>query len=107
VRALVDESLPVELAVALALPDAKTVAQLGWQGIKNGVLLERAAAFGFTVLLTADQHLHEQQDLRSFQLGVIVLQARSNRMEHLEPLVRAILQALPIIRPGQVMRLVA
>lgn len=104
---LVDESLPVELAAELQQPGVKTVADLGWKGLKNGALLSRAAVFGFRVLITADQHIEHQQNLSVAELGVIVLKAGSNRMEHLKPLVPAILQALSLIAPGQVLRLAA
>lgn len=104
-RILVDESLPVELAAELDLPSIKTVSQVGWKGLKNGALLQRAESVGFTVLLTADQNLEFQQHIPGFSLGVIVLRARSNRMEHLRPLIPAILQGLSLIAPGQVLRL--
>jgi hypothetical protein len=84
-RILVDESLPVELADALALPGVHTVSQLGLKGFENGALLQRAAALGITVLIPADQSLEFQQDARSSSIGVIVLCARSNRMDHLSP----------------------
>ena len=95
VRILVDESLPVELADELNLPDLRTVSQIGLKGLKNGALLQRAEALGFTVLLTADQNLEFQQDIPGYALSVIVLRARSNRMEHLRPLIPAIIQGFP------------
>ena len=105
VRILVDESLPVELAEALELPGTTTVAGLGLQGFSNGALLQRAEAIGIDVLITADQNLEFQQDIPGLALGVIVLRARSNRMDHLRPLIPSILQALGLISPGRVMRL--
>lgn len=104
-RILLDESLPIELADALRLPDIKTVAQLGLKGLENGELLRRAESLGFTVLLTADQGLPFQQHIPGYDLGVIVLTAATNSMEHLRPLIPSILQAIQLIAPGQVMRL--
>lgn len=104
-RILVDESLPVELADELNLPSLKTVSQIGLKGLKNGALLQRAEALGFTVFLTADQNLEFQQDLSGHVLSVIVLRARSNRMEHLRPLIPAVIQGLTLIGPGQILRL--
>ena len=104
-RILVDESLPLELASELGLPFVKTVSQVGLKGLKNGDLLRRAEALGFTVLVTADQNMEFQQDLAGYALGFIVLRARSNRMEHLRPLVPALMRALPLLGPGQVIRL--
>lgn len=104
-RILVDESLPVELASELGLPFAKTVAELGLRGLKNGALLQRAEALGFEVFLTADTNLEFQQDLPAYPLAVIILRARSNSLLHLRPLIPAIRQALTVISPGQILRL--
>lgn len=104
-RILIDESLPVELSGELDLPDVKTVSQLGWQGLKNGALLQRATASGFTILITADRNLEHQQNIPLTGVAVIVLRARSNRMQHLRPLIPVIVQALSVITPGQLLRL--
>ena len=104
-RILLEESLPTDLAAELDLPLLKTVAQLGLKGFTNGDLLRRAEAIGMDVLITADQNLEFQQHIPGYSLGLIVLRAHSNRMEHLRPLVPAIHQALSLIGPGQIIRL--
>jgi hypothetical protein len=105
VRVLVDESLPQELAAELGLAEARTVAEQGWSGLKNGALLQRAETAGFDVFLTADQNLPYQQNLTAFDIGVIILKARSNRIQDLRPLLAGIRQALSLIARGQVIRL--
>ena len=52
-------------------PRVKTVAEVGWAGIKNGELL-RLAATQFDVLLTVDRNLEYQQNLAAVALAVIV-----------------------------------
>ncbi|HEV8238376.1 MAG TPA: hypothetical protein VGS57_03325 [Thermoanaerobaculia bacterium] len=104
-RILLDESLPTDLAGELGLPLLKTVAQLGLKGFTNGDLLRRAEVLGIEVLITADQNLEFQQHIPGYALGVIVLRARSNRMEDLRPRVPAIHQALTLIGPGHVIHL--
>jgi hypothetical protein len=86
VRILLDEQLP------------------RWAGLRNGELLLRATVTGFDVLLTADQNLTYQQNLARSPLRVVVLVARSNKLEDQLPLVPAILAALQDIRPGEVCR---
>ncbi len=103
-RILVDESLPVELADDLGLPSVRTVRGMGWSGLKNGELMNRAVLSGFTHLLTADQNLEFQQNIRSSELGIIVLRS-GTRIHEVRPLIPAILTALPLVGPGQVMRL--
>ena len=56
-RILLDEQLPLQLAPYLKGHDVRTVQQQGWAGLKNGVLLEKAAAVGFEVFLTSDQNI--------------------------------------------------
>ena len=69
------------------LHEVRTVAQMGWTGTSNGPLLELAAG-DFEVLLTADQNLEHQQNIRALPLAVAVLGAASNRIESLRPLIR-------------------
>ena len=46
-----------------------------------------------------------QQNLTSVAVGVLLVRASSNRMVHLQPLVPAILDALPALKPGQLHRI--
>lgn len=103
-RILIDESLPVELADELGLPDVKTVRALGWTGLKNGALIQRALSAGFSVFLTADQSVGYQHNIASMDLAILVLRGR-NRIQDLRPLIPAIHQALSILSPGQMIRL--
>jgi rRNA-processing protein FCF1 len=105
VRILVDESLPQELAEELDLERIHTVSELGWSGLANGALLRRAVTAGFDVLLTADQNLPFQQNIAGYGIGIIVLKARSNRIQDLRPLIPGIRQGLGILVPGQILRL--
>ncbi len=104
-RVLIDESLPQELADELALEGIRTVAGQGWSGLTNGALLQRARTASFDVFLTADQNLPHQQNIAASGMAVIVLRARSNRIQDLRPLLPGIRQALSIVAPGQVLRL--
>ena len=74
---------------------------MGWSGLKNGKLL-REAQVHFDVMVTVDSNLSFQQHLVSFKIAVIVLRARSNRLQDLEPLVPKLLQALESAQPGKV-----
>ncbi len=100
-QALLDESLPRGLARHLTGLDVETVFDRGWSGLKNGDLLGRAAAL-FEVFITADQNLRYQQNLAGFEIGVVVLAARSNRLADLLPLVPGAEAACRSVRPGEV-----
>ena len=100
-RVLVDESLPRSLIRHLAGVTAETVFDRGWAGLTNGRLLAVAAA-EFDVFLTADQNLQYQQNLRSHDIGVVVVAAVTNRLADLQPLLPAVVEACRIVQRGEV-----
>lgn len=95
-RVLLDECLPGrKLRPAFPDHDVRTVADMGWRGVKNGALLAKAAS-EFDAFVTVDGNLPYQQNTPDVTLLTLVLRAPSNRLEHLLPLVgeaNAVLQA--------------
>ena len=75
---------------------------LGRTDFDDGPLLEqlqgRCDAF-----VTVDRSIPFQQALTAMPFGVLVLRARSNRLEHMVPLAHGLLSALGELRPGQVL----
>src|SRR3990172_4214747 len=61
-------------------------------GIKNGGLLQNATK-NFDVLLTVDRNLEYQQNFSGLALAVIVMDAPSNDIVVLRPLMPAVLEA--------------
>jgi len=104
VRVLLDEQLPLDPAATLQGHSVDTVAGRGWAGITNGELLRRMGG-EYEALVTMDQGIEFQQNLTAGAVGVLLVRAPSNRMAHLQPLVPAILDALPALRPGQLHRI--
>jgi hypothetical protein len=72
---------------------------MGWTTIKNGTLLTLASEH-FDAFVTVDRNLSFQQNLESFSIAVIVLQARTNRLADLRPLVPSLLAAIESALPG-------
>ena len=97
-RILLDEDVPRRLGSLLIGHEASTVPQSGWAGTKNGKLLALAAT-RFDVFLTMDQNIEFQQDPATLPIAILVVEAFSNRMEHLKPLVPEILRELNHIQP--------
>lgn len=102
-RILLDEDLPRRLAELLVGHEVSTVQRSGWTGVKNGKLLALAAP-EFDVLVTMDQNLEFQQNIAALPIAVLVVEAASNRLEHLVPLVPAILKELNHIPPKALRR---
>ena len=88
-RVLLDECVPRGLRQELTDHEVKTVAEMGWAGIKNGVLL-RNAEKEFDVFLTVDRNLEYQQDVSSVALAVVLIHAQSNDIVVLRPLMPAV-----------------
>ena len=93
-RVLLDECLPRRLKRELVGHDVKTAPEMGWASKRNGELLALAAG-EFDAFLTADRNLSYQQDVSAFDIAVIVLAARGNRLDDLRPLVPGLLELLP------------
>ncbi len=100
-RVLLDECVPRALRTELPGHAVKTVAEAGWAGVKNGALLQLAAA-QFDVLLTVDRNLEYQQNFSGLALAVIVIHAPSNDIVLLRPLMPAVLEAMSTAKPGVV-----
>lgn len=79
-KVLLDECVPRKLRLELTEHAVLTVTEHGWSGIKNGKLLALAET-EFEVFLTVDQNLKYQQNLKAFNIGVILLLARNNRLK--------------------------
>jgi len=99
VRVLLDECLPRRLKRELVGHDVKTAPEMGWASTRNGELLTLAGE-QFDVFVTADRNLSYQQDVSSFDIAVLVLIPRSNRLDDLRPLMPKVLEVLVTARRG-------
>jgi hypothetical protein len=100
---LLDEQLPIDISRELYGHAVETVVGRGWAGIKNGELLRRMRR-RYDVLLTMDRGIEFQHQISTYPFGIVIVRARSNRMEHLSPLVPAIRDAIAASKPGRVQR---
>jgi hypothetical protein len=100
-RVLLDECVDSRLAASLGLFEVRTVADQGWMGITNGQLLSRAAA-EFDVFVTVDRNLPFQQHLRKFDIAVILLRSKTNRIVDLVALVPELVSVIPNAKAGVV-----
>ena len=74
----------------------------GWQGIKNGVLLEKAAAAGFQALISADKNMPYQQTMKGRSLFLIVLDIHPNILVNQVAYVEMIEKQFKTAKPGNV-----
>ncbi len=105
-RILLDESVPGRLGSLLTGHSTITVQRRGWASIKNGKLLALAAG-EFDVLLTADKGMEYQQNLAALPISILIVLARSNRMEDLSAALPPILAALADLPPRTLRKVTA
>jgi predicted nuclease of predicted toxin-antitoxin system len=103
-RLLLDECVPTRLRRSLPSHVVSMVVYEGWSGIKNGKLLALAAT-KFDALVTVDKNLPYQQNTASLPIAVIVLDAVSNELSFLKPLVPALERELKSLTPGGYVRI--
>ena len=72
-----------------------------WVGISNGQLLALAAA-KFDVFVTVDRNLPFQQHLPTFDIAVILLRGKINRIADLVGLVPELVSTIPNAKAGVV-----
>jgi len=100
-RVLLDECVTRYLKRDFTGHEVLTVEEAGFKGLKNGRLLQ-AASGQYEVLITVDQNLKYQQNLKTLALAVIVLKAKRSTYPMLKPLMPRVLEALEEIRPGEI-----
>jgi predicted nuclease of predicted toxin-antitoxin system len=105
-RVLLDECVHWRLARDIVGHEVRTVQQMGWSGIKNGELLSLASE-AFEVFVTVDRNLPFQQDVHSFPIAVIVLEAKTIRLADLKPLIPQVLSVISGARPRGIHRVSA
>ena len=101
-RLLLDECVPRPLLRDLIGHDAHHVVDLGWSSRRNGELLKLMVAEHFEVLFTVDRNLPFQQNLRASGIAVVIAVARTNRVKELRSLMPKVIDALRIVKAGEV-----
>ena len=76
-KILFDQGTPVPLRRYLTEHEVATAAEMDWSQLTNGELLAAATEAGFEVLVTTDQNLRYQQNLKSRKIAVVVLMSAS------------------------------
>jgi hypothetical protein len=74
-------------------------------GEKNGELLSLAEASGFEVFLSLDQGIEFEQNFRGRKLRVLLIRAKSSRLQDLIAYVPGILLAIEGIPPGHLIHI--
>jgi|SRR5580693_8875933 hypothetical protein len=102
-RILLDECLPKDLAKMLDGHEVKTVPQAGWASISNGKLLRLIAdSQKFDIFITIDKSIPHQNQTQNLPFALVILRAKSNRLEDIFPFAPEILSRLAEFKPGHI-----
>jgi hypothetical protein len=91
---LLDENLPKLLKDDFYGHHVFTVKELGWNGLKNGILLQKLLENKFDALITYDKNLQYQQNFNKYPITVFIMIARINKYSILTNLSPKILEVL-------------
>jgi len=95
-KLLLDHCLDWRLSRSVPGHTVKAAGKLGWGRLKDAPLLAKAQA-QFEVLVASDKNLPQQQNLRRFNLAVVILDVPSNRLEDCIPKMPILLKMLPYL----------
>jgi len=86
-KILLDECIPVRLKKLL--PDFKvyTVTEMGWTSFKNGKLMKISIESGFDIMITVDENLQYQQNIKEYDISIVVFEVLYNRFQDFIPLI--------------------
>ena len=87
-KILLDENIPTKVKLDFGKGfEVQSVKDLGWLGKKNGELLGLMTFNGFDFLITVDKNLRYQQNLDKFNINIILLLAKDNKHQTLQPFI--------------------
>ena len=72
-KILLDECVPLQVRLALKNHNVTTAQRMGWSGISNGDLLDKAERECFQVFIVADKNLQYQQNLSARRIAILEL----------------------------------
>jgi Domain of unknown function (DUF5615) len=98
VKLLLDHCVPRLLSREFSAHEVTTAAEIGWSTLKNGQLLDMAAAAGFDGFITVDKNFRHQQNLNALPLSVIQIDVPDTRLPPLLAIVPHICEAFGHIR---------
>ena len=100
-RVILEACVPERLARYGSGHEVTTIrAALGTTSLDDGPLLDALAPL-CDAFVTVDKSLRYQQNLRARPFRIVLFRTHSNAIEHLVPLVPALLRTLADMQPGE------
>jgi hypothetical protein len=103
-RVVTDASIDPRLVEAFGGEDVQTLFDLGWQHLKDNVLVKQLAC---DVFVTADRGFEHEHNLKSLSFGIVVVHVPRNKIGFYRPLFPQLLNAVATVKAGQVVHVAA
>lgn len=101
-KVLIDENLPKKLKLEIEDNESYTVRDMGWQSKSNGELVELMLSNNFKVLVTFDQNLQYQQNLKKYPISIIVVNTQNNQYDTIKAYRENLNLLITNIQPGEI-----
>ena len=98
-RVVIDASIDPRLVEAFPDHQVQTLFDLGWQHLKDHLLVKQLAC---DVFITACRGFEHEHDLKSLSFGVVIVHVTRNKIAFYRPLFPQLVQAVATIRAGDV-----
>ena len=72
-KVLFDNGVPKPIARCLTGHEVTYARRIGWHGLENGELIQRAEEAGYDLLISTDKNIRYQQNLTGRRIALIVL----------------------------------
>ena len=90
-KILLDENIPTKVKFEVGKEfEVIFVHEAGWLGKKNGEQLGLITFNGFDFFITLDKNLRHQQNHGKFDVKIIVLLAKDNKHQTLQPIIEKV-----------------
>ena len=104
-KILLDHNLDWRISAQLSGHEVRTTLEMAWDTLKNGALLTEAEKSGFSVLITSDKGIKDQQTMKGRSIAVVIMRAPNNRLETHLTMISQVTQVVAVLQPGQIIEI--
>jgi hypothetical protein len=101
-RVVIDACIDPRLVEAFQDHHVQTLFDLGWQHLKDHVLVTQLEC---DVFITADRGFEHEHDLKSLSFGIVIVHVTRNKITFYRPLFPQLLQTVATIGAGDVVHI--
>jgi len=100
-RVVIDIDASIDPRLVEAFPDynVQTLFDLGWEHLKDHVLVKQLDC---DVFVTADRGFEHEHDLKSLSFGIVIVHVARNKINFYRPLFPQLLNAVATVTTGSV-----